>query len=121
MLFLSAPGIEKLYSGAAMTKASLASRRCRNASAPGGKPSATLASSSYEGASKSRIDARSTVPPGCSIERAASPTSRALSEPARSEAAKTRKRTGSRAASDATGLAQSDLLHEADQVVEEAL
>ena len=56
--FLSAPGNEKLYSGALMTMASLACTASRRFSAPAGKPSSAWRSASYEGASKSRIAAK---------------------------------------------------------------
>jgi hypothetical protein len=51
------PGIEALYSGDEMMKASLSTRRRRSSSAPLGMPSAFSASPSYEGTSKSRIEA----------------------------------------------------------------
>jgi hypothetical protein len=92
--FLSSPGIDALYSGDAMTKASESSRRARSASAPLGKPSRSCTSASNDGMSKSVIEARSTVPPFASTTSAASAASRELSDPARSDAEKTRKLIG---------------------------
>jgi hypothetical protein len=42
--FFRAPGIEELYSGELITKASLAWMQSRSCSAPGGKPSASCTS-----------------------------------------------------------------------------
>src|SRR5439155_17838472 len=94
--FFSAPGIEALYSGELITKASLVWMHSRNLSAPGGNPSSFCTSALYEGVSKSGIDVTSTAPPLASIVVAARRASRPLSESALKEAEKTRKRTGSR-------------------------
>jgi hypothetical protein len=98
--FLSTPGTEALYSGEAITKASAASRRSRSASAPAGIPAPFSTSWSYDGQSKSLIAARSTTPPRSSITVAASAARRSLSEPRRSDAPKTRRRTTRRSARD---------------------
>jgi hypothetical protein len=94
--FLSTPGIEALYSGAATTNPLQASRQRRNSSAPSGNPSSYWTSVSYEGVSKSRMDLRSTSPSLASMVTAARRPSSALSDPSRSDAEKTRNRMGSR-------------------------
>lgn len=72
MAFLSAPGIDALYSGDEMTKASQPTRRRRNSSDPGGHVPSSWTSALYEGASKSDIDAWLTSPPLASMQSAAS-------------------------------------------------
>lgn len=93
--------MEPLYSGDAMTKASLASRRRRNASGPGGRPLVFCTFWLQDGPSKSGIAATSTVPEFFSITRAARPASPVFSDSARSDAENTRKRTGPRCAFEA--------------------
>src|SRR6266545_4662039 len=85
--------MDELYSGEETTKASHASSRRCSISAPGGKPSSRWTSASYDGASNSRIEARSTSPPFASIDSAARRASCVFSESVRSDAEKTRYRT----------------------------
>src|ERR1043165_7216589 len=93
IVFFSAPGIEPLYSGAAMRNASAARSRSRNRCAPAGSPSASSASWAYDGQSKSLIPTSSISTPRSSSTLRATPMRRALIESFRSEAANRRART----------------------------
>jgi hypothetical protein len=61
MVFFSAPGMEKLYSGEAMTMACASSSLLAHGLGAGREALAAWWSASYEGVSKSLIRARSTV------------------------------------------------------------
>src|SRR5438552_4012908 len=90
--FFNTPGIEALYSGELITKASLLWMHSRSLSAPGGNPAVSCRSALYEGASKSDMEVGSTVPPLASIAAAARRASRPFSESALREAENTKKR-----------------------------
>src|SRR5579862_5991854 len=89
--FLRIPGMELLYSGDAMMKASVFISLSRRRCAPEGTPApcSTSPSSSYDGHSKSESVARSAIHPFSSIVVAASDASRSLKEFLRSDAPKT--------------------------------
>src|SRR5687768_4511474 len=89
MTFLSRPGIEALYSGDTRMKPSLPSRRSFSRTAPSGMCPSCSSSPSYEGQSKSDMDARSAVPPNDSTTCPASVASRSFSELLRRDAPNT--------------------------------